>query len=122
MGSAFFHIRREIVYCFLPISTSTPPQCLHFLHGKAGTLGDNIYGNAEIQQDLSRLNGLFPGTFLPAFLHAIIPGVLNLVLYVSFRSHIELIFGSFVGCKISQFRRIEQEFEDFLLGFRRTGC
>ena len=35
-------------------------------------------------------------------------------MYVAFRRHVELVFRSFVGCKVRQFRGFKQDSEDFL--------
>gem|GEM_PF-5652476 len=59
----------------------------------------------------------FHNTFRSSFLNTLLSRVGNIVLYVSLRCHVILVFDSFFGRKGSNFRCLEQAFEDLLLQF-----
>ena len=73
-----------------------------------------------LRQQLNSLFHPFFTSYFTSFLQALVPGVGDLVAYVSFSRHVLFVFGFFLRGEVSNFRRIEQETEDFVLKLLRA--
>ena len=80
-------------------------------------LGNDLVRNPLPSHGLHNAAVLLRTSFLQAFLHPLHLGIDQLVVSVTFGCHILLVSDFFIRRKCSDFRRIKQELEDFLLHF-----